>query len=34
MAYGVLGLPALIVDGKVAVSGQVPSAGEIKGLLA
>ncbi|MGP8199608.1 MAG: thioredoxin family protein [Limisphaerales bacterium] len=34
MAFGVMTTPALVVDGKVKVSGKVPSVEEIKKLLA
>jgi small redox-active disulfide protein 2 len=34
MAFGVMTTPALVVDGKVKVSGKVPSVDEIKKLLA
>jgi small redox-active disulfide protein 2 len=34
MAFGVMTTPALVVDGKVKVSGKVPSVDEIKQLLA
>jgi small redox-active disulfide protein 2 len=34
MSFGVMMTPALVVDGKVKVSGKVPSADEIKKLLA
>ena len=34
MAFGVMMTPALVVDGKVKVSGKVPSVDEIKKLLA
>ena len=33
MAFGVMMTPALVVDGKVKVSGKVPSVEEIKTLL-
>jgi small redox-active disulfide protein 2 len=33
MSFGVMMTPALVVDGKVKVSGKVPSADEIKKLL-
>lgn len=33
MAFGVLMTPALVVDGKVKVSGKVPSVDELKTLL-
>ncbi|MCK5605000.1 thioredoxin family protein, partial [Candidatus Pacearchaeota archaeon] len=31
--YGVMTTPALVVDGKVKVAGNVPSSDEIKGML-
>ena len=34
MSFGVMMTPALVVDGKVKVSGKVPSVNEIKKLLA
>jgi len=34
MAFGVMLTPALVVDGKVKVSGKVPSVNEIKAMLA
>jgi small redox-active disulfide protein 2 len=34
MGYGVMATPALVVDGRVKVSGKVPSIDEIKELLA
>ncbi len=34
MAFGVMFTPALVVDGAVKVSGKVPSADEIKKMLA
>jgi small redox-active disulfide protein 2 len=34
MAFGVMTPPALVVDGKVKVSGKVPSVDEIKTMLA
>jgi len=34
MAFGVMMTPALVVDGKVRLSGKVPSVDEIKKLLA
>ena len=34
MAFGVILTPALVVDGKVKVSGKVPSVDEIKTVLA
>lgn len=33
MKYGVMSTPALVVDGKVKLSGKVPSVAEIMGLL-
>ena len=33
-AYGVMSTPALVVDGEVKVSGRVPSAEEIKIMIA
>jgi hypothetical protein len=33
MKYGVMITPALVVDGKVKVSGKVPSVAEIKKML-
>jgi len=33
MAFGVMMTPALVVDGKVKVSGKVPSVDEIKKML-
>lgn len=33
MKYGVMSMPGLIINGKVAVSGRVPSENEIKSLL-
>lgn len=33
MAYGVLSTPALVIDGKVKLSGKAASADEIRGLL-
>ena len=33
MSYGVMKTPALVVDEKVVISGRVPSADEIAGLL-
>lgn len=33
MSYGVIGMPALVVEGKVKVAGRVPSKEEIKKLL-
>jgi len=34
MSFGVMTTPALVVDGKVKVSGKVPSMDEIKMMLA
>lgn len=34
MSFGVMMTPALVVDGKVKVSGKVPAVDEIKKLLA
>jgi predicted DsbA family dithiol-disulfide isomerase len=34
MSFGVMMTPALVVDGKVKVSGRVPSVGDLKKLLA
>jgi small redox-active disulfide protein 2 len=33
MAFGVMTTPALVVDGKVKVSGKVPSVADLKNLL-
>ena len=33
MDYGILRTPALVINGKVAVSGRVPSGNELKELL-
>ncbi|MBK3518474.1 thioredoxin family protein [Carboxylicivirga marina] len=33
MTYGVMTTPALVIDGKVAIKGRVPSIDEIKDLL-
>ncbi|MFA7376021.1 MAG: thioredoxin family protein [Acholeplasmataceae bacterium] len=33
MSYGVMSTPALVVDGKVLFSGQVPSVAKLKELL-
>ena len=33
MVFGVMTTPALVVDGKVKVSGKVPSANELKAML-
>ncbi len=34
MTFGVMQTPALVVDGKVKLAGKVPSADDIKALLA
>ena len=34
MGFGVMMTPALVVDGKVKVSGKVPSVDELKGMIA
>ncbi|MFP4056372.1 MAG: thioredoxin family protein [Candidatus Brocadiia bacterium] len=34
MAFGVMITPALVVDGQVKVAGKVPSADDIKAMLA
>ena len=34
MSFGVMMTPALVVDGKVKVSGKVPSVDEIKAMIA
>jgi small redox-active disulfide protein 2 len=34
MSFGVVRTPALVIDGKVVLSGRVPSVDEAKGLLA
>ncbi len=34
MAYGIMSTPGLVVDGQVVVSGRVPDAKEIQGMLA
>jgi small redox-active disulfide protein 2 len=34
MAFGVMMMPALVVDGKVKVAGRVPSVDDIKRMLA
>jgi small redox-active disulfide protein 2 len=34
MSFGIMTTPALVVDGKVKVSGKVPSVDEIKKMLA
>lgn len=31
--YGVMGLPALVVDGNVILSGRIPPVSELKALL-
>ena len=33
MSYGIMSTPALVINGKVAVKGRVPSTDEIKELL-
>ncbi len=33
MAYGVLSMPALVIDGKVVASGRILSPGEIANLI-
>jgi small redox-active disulfide protein 2 len=33
MTFGVMTTPALVIDGKVAIKGRVPSVDEIKDLL-
>ena len=33
MQYGVMHTPALVIDGKVVISGRLPSAKELKNLL-
>ena len=33
ISYGILSTPAIVVDGRVVVSGRVPSSDEIKQLL-
>lgn len=33
MSYGVMGMPALVVNEKVEVSGRIPDAKEIKTIL-
>ena len=34
MAYGVMSTPALVIDGKVVLSGKVPSQAEVSSLIA
>ena len=34
VSYGIMATPALVVDGEVKVAGRVPSASQIKELLA
>lgn len=34
MGYGVMSTPGLVVDGKVVVSGRVPTAAQVRELLA
>ena len=33
MSYGVMQTPALVIDGKIALSGRVPSISEIKEII-
>jgi len=33
MSYGIMSTPALVIDGKVAIVGQVPSAEKIKQII-
>jgi small redox-active disulfide protein 2 len=33
MAYGVMSMPALVIDGKVVMSGKVPSQAEVGSLI-
>lgn len=33
MSYGIMKTPGLVIDGKVVMSGRVPSVNEIKGLI-
>ena len=33
LAYGVMGMPAIVVDDKVEVSGRIPDAEELKALF-
>jgi small redox-active disulfide protein 2 len=33
MAYGVMATPALVIDGKISVTGKLPSPEEIKQLI-
>lgn len=33
MAFGVMATPALVIDGKVRVSGKVPTTAELKEML-
>ena len=33
ISYGIMRTPGLVIDGKVVVSGRIPSANEIKELL-
>jgi len=33
LGYGVMSTPALVIDGKVKISGRLPSRDEIKNLL-
>lgn len=34
VSYGIMATPALVVDGEIKVSGRVPTASQIKELLA
>jgi len=34
VGFGVMATPALVIDGEVKVSGRIPSADELKGMLA
>jgi predicted thioredoxin/glutaredoxin len=34
MAFGVMSTPALVIDGKVVLSGKVPSKAEVSSLVA
>ena len=33
MAYGVMTLPGLVIDGEVKIAGRIPSANELKNLI-
>ena len=33
MAYGVMTLPGLVIDGEVKIAGKIPSANELKNLI-